>query len=236
MPELAEVALMCGEINGCSSHVFHSYHRSGVAKLGPDLPIPRCWTSFRLHARSRGKEMRVDITPADIDPDIRREEESERQQTAAADSSSSSPSSPASKKRKTVKKAAGGGVANREHPPSPLIPLDGPLPLLFRMGMTGHFQCFPDPDRTHKHAHLTFLSSSPSPLAVCYVDQRQFGRWIVTAEWDSTRGPCPLTEYPAVQTARAAGRERGEARAGQAAVRGAAGPVLLQWHRQLPAR
>ena len=32
-------------------------------------------------------------------------------------------------------------------------------------------------------------------MAVCFVDQRQFGRWLVTDEWDRTRGPCPLTEY-----------------------------------------
>ena len=83
----------------------------------------------------------------------------------------------------------------RIHPTNPTIPLDGPLPLLFRMGMTGHIQSFPSHTDTHKHAHLTFLSSEPSEVAVCFVDQRQFGRWLVTSQWDATRGPCPLTEY-----------------------------------------
>ena len=68
-------------------------------------------------------------------------------------------------------------------------------PALVCVRPAGHFQCFSDPERTHKHAHLTFLSTEPSPLAVCFVDQRQFGRWLVTAEWDATRSPCLLTEY-----------------------------------------
>ena len=195
MPELAEVALMASTINQCSSHTFHSYTRSSVAKVGPDLPIPRCWKTFRLEARSRGKELRLDLLPVTIDSAIRREEEKERRQSTTT-SSSSSPSSPPSKGKKRSAVAASGGRAGRVHPPNPDIPLDGPLPLLFRMGMTGHFQVFADPAATHKHAHLTFLSSHPTPLAVCFVDQRQFGRWLVTEEWDASRSPCLFTEYP----------------------------------------
>ena len=201
MPELAEVALMALTINQFSSHTFHSCTRSAVAKIGPDLPIPRCWSSFRLQARSRGKELRVDLLPATIDQPTRRIEEKERSSSASPSSSSlsTSPSSSSNSSKGRKKAAAavkrGGGPAARVHPPSPEIPLDGPLPLLFRMGMTGHFQCFTDQERTHKHAHLTFLSSHPSPLAVCFVDQRQFGRWLVTQDWDTTRSPCLFTEY-----------------------------------------
>ena len=190
MPELAEVALMAHTINAYSSHTFHGYERSHVAKVGPDLPIPRCWTAFRIQARSRGKELRVDLLPTAIDPAIRAQEQRERSSLA---SSSPSPASTASTKKK--KAASSSPTGGRVHPPSPDIPLDGPLPLLLRMGMTGHIQCFADPSRTHKHAHLTFLSSHPSPLALCWVDQRQFGRWLVTPDWDRTRSPCPFTEY-----------------------------------------
>ena len=187
MPELAEVALMAHTINAYSAHTFHGYERSHVAKVGPDLPIPRCWTAFRITARSRGKELRVDLLPTAIDPAIRAQEQRERSSHA-----SSSPSPASSKKKKAASSSPTGG---RVHPPNPDIPLDGPLPLLLRMGMTGHVQAFADPSRTHKHAHLTFLSSHPSPLALCWVDQRQFGRWLVTEDWDSTRSPCPFTEY-----------------------------------------
>ena len=190
MPELAEVALMASIIQSHSSHTFHSYTRSSVSKLGPDLPIPRCWSLFRLSARSRGKELRLDLLPTSIDPAIRREEELEREATASPDPS---PTPTKGKKRATETAIR----RQRVHAPDPVIPLDGPLPLLLRMGMTGHIVVYTDPQSTHKHAHLTFLSKDPSPLAVCFVDQRQFGRWLVQEEWDATRSPCPYTEYEA---------------------------------------
>ena len=202
---------MAVEVNRHSHHIFHTVARSAIAKLGPDLPLPRCWTTFRLEARSRGKEMRMDIWPVKIDTNTRRQEEKERQQkddakaTAAEEVSEEGEEeepeeekTPQRKqKRKRKQPLNGRGAAfTRIHPANPTIPLDGPLPLLFRMGMTGHIQSFPSHSATHKHAHLTFLSSEPSEVSVCFVDQRQFGRWLVTDEWDRTRGPCPLTEYP----------------------------------------
>ena len=43
--------------------------------------------------------------------------------------------------------------------------------------------------------HLTFLASSPHPLAVCFVDARRYGNWDVTDEWGVKRGPDPVSEY-----------------------------------------
>ena len=183
-----------------------------IAKLGPDLPLPRCWRTFRLEARSRGKEMRLDIWPVRIDAKLRKQEEKERQQLDEAkraqaeadeeqqerdddEEDDDEQKEQPTRKRKKAQKGRGGPIT-RVHPDNPIIPLDGPLPLLFRCGMTGHIQSFPSHTATHKHAHLSFLSSEPSDVAVCFVDQRQFGRWLVTSEWDRTRGPCPLTQYP----------------------------------------
>ena len=140
------MALMGATVNAFPSHLFHTYTRSHVAKLGADLPIPRCWTTFRLQARSRGKELRVDLLPVTIDVAVRRLEERERSSGAAASSPTSSSSKETKKGRK--KEVVGEGRAGRVHPPNPEIPLDGPLPLLFRMGMTG----------------TTITPSTPSPF------------------------------------------------------------------------
>ena len=208
MPELAEVALMAVEVNRHSHHIFHAVARSSIAKLGPDLPLPRCWRTFRLEARSRGKEMRLDVWPVRIDAKLRKQEEKERQQAAHSRTDSEEQeekedegedeeveTTPQRKRKRKQPLNGRGKPFTRIHPDSPATPLDGPLPLLFRMGMTGHIQSFPSHNATHKHAHLTFLSSEPSEVSVCFVDQRQFGRWLVTDQWDRTRGPCPLTEY-----------------------------------------
>ena len=205
MPELAEVALMAVEVNRHARHVFHAVKRSHVQKLGTDLPLPRCWRTFRLEARSRGKEMRMDVWPVAIDAKVRKQEEKERAQKAKeeakakegkeADEEEDEEKMTPRKRKRTQALNGHGKPFVRIHAESPTIPLDGPLPLLFRMGMTGHIQSFPSHADTHKHAHLTFLSSEPSDVAVCFVDQRQFGRWLVTDRWDATRGPCPLTEY-----------------------------------------
>ena len=179
---------MAALVQSYSSHRFHSVSRSAVARLGPDIPIPRCWSAFRIDARSRGKELHLDLHPTAIDPALRREEEQQRQTSTVPDSP------PANGKGKA---RAGAVKGQRVHPPHPVIPLDGPLPLLLRMGMTGHMAAFNDPGRTHKHAHLTFEAKEPTPLAVCFVDQRQFGRWLVVEGWDETRSPCLWTEYAA---------------------------------------
>ena len=218
MPELLMTA---AAVNQYPAQLYHSYTRSAYARSGPDLPIPRCWTTFRLTARSRGKELRIDLLPVTIDPVARREEERERAATAAAAASPTalpSPNSPAPKRARRAKKSKEEKSEEeqekqkeeekteekakkvrkplvRVHPPSPVIPLDGPLPILLRMGMSGHMVAYSDPSRTHPHAHLTFHSSSPSPLAMCFVDQRRFGRWQITADWDRTRSPCPYSEY-----------------------------------------
>ena len=225
MPELAELVMTAAVVNRYASHLYHACTRSAFAKMGPDLPIPRCWSTFRLQARSRGKELRIDLLPVTIDPVKRREEERERAAAvSAADPPSPHPTiTPTPTKARRTKKQSeelkeeveeeetkegevegeGGQDGKkrkkpfvRVHPPNPVIPLDGPLPLLLRMGMSGHIVAYADPSRTHKHAHLTFHSSSPTPLAMCWVDMLRFGRWQVTADWDRTRSPCPYTEYP----------------------------------------
>ena len=79
-----------------------------------------------------------------------------------------------------------------KRPPSPSP--DPPVSIHFRAGMSAHVRAL-HPSQVPRHAHLTFLSDSPTPLALCWVDGRRFGRWRVNAAWDDKRSPCPYSEY-----------------------------------------
>lgn len=74
-------------------------------------------------------------------------------------------------------------------------PLQEPLALVFRFGMSGSFQLAPS-DALPPHAHLRFYTAPPGPrLALCFVDIRRFGHWELGGKWQPGRGPCVLLEY-----------------------------------------
>ncbi|XP_016066050.1 PREDICTED: endonuclease 8-like 1 [Miniopterus natalensis] len=82
-----------------------------------------------------------------------------------------------------------------------LSPLPGaqppqePLALIFHFGMSGSFQLAPS-NSLPPHAHLRFYTAPPGPrLALCFVDIRRFGHWVLGGEWQPGRGPCVLREY-----------------------------------------
>ncbi|XP_023241242.1 endonuclease 8-like 1 isoform X1 [Centruroides sculpturatus] len=69
------------------------------------------------------------------------------------------------------------------------------LNILMRFGMTGSFK-FTDADSLPKHSHLRFYTSNKkSPKVLSFVDPRRFGKWEISDEWSSDRGPDPMFQY-----------------------------------------
>lgn len=64
--------------------------------------------------------------------------------------------------------------------------------LLMTMGMSGHFQLH-NTENTHKHAHLSFISTDGVSLS--FVDVRRFGKWKISNDWSPNRGPDPINEF-----------------------------------------
>jgi len=64
--------------------------------------------------------------------------------------------------------------------------------LRFAMGMSGNWY-LASPGEMVKHAHLKFYREDGYSLMM--VDVRRFAKWDWTEDWNSKRGPCPLTEY-----------------------------------------
>ncbi|XP_067020159.1 endonuclease 8-like 1 isoform X2 [Acropora muricata] len=68
------------------------------------------------------------------------------------------------------------------------------LRILFRFGMSGKFT-FGSIEDLHKHAHLNFYTKEKPLKVLSFVDVRRFGRWELTDEWSTNRGPDPIFEY-----------------------------------------
>ena len=60
------------------------------------------------------------------------------------------------------------------------------------MGMSGHFRLS---NSTHepKHSHIKFHRKDGTTLS--FVDVRRFGKWKITDDWSSNRGPDPTLEF-----------------------------------------
>jgi endonuclease VIII-like 1 len=61
------------------------------------------------------------------------------------------------------------------------------------MGMSGYWH-FGNTEVRPKHAHLVF-STLFGRENLCLVDVRRFAKWKVVTDWNSNRGPCPLTQF-----------------------------------------
>jgi endonuclease VIII-like 1 len=64
--------------------------------------------------------------------------------------------------------------------------------LRFAMGMSGNW-FFSESGVKAKHAHLRFHKKDGGVLMM--VDVRRFAKWEWTEDWNSKRGPCPLSEF-----------------------------------------
>ncbi|XP_048337801.1 endonuclease 8-like 1 [Sphaerodactylus townsendi] len=69
-----------------------------------------------------------------------------------------------------------------------------PMDLIVRFGMSGTFK-LTSAAEIPKHAHLRFYTKEDPPRALCFVDVRRFGKWVVDGSWQPDRGPCVMQEY-----------------------------------------
>lgn len=66
------------------------------------------------------------------------------------------------------------------------------ISLFFMMGMSGNFKFGKLWDEP-KHTHLKFVSENGNFLYM--YDLRRFARWKINTDWNTDRGPCPVSEF-----------------------------------------
>ncbi|XP_064846303.1 endonuclease 8-like 1 isoform X2 [Oncorhynchus masou masou] len=167
MPEGPELHLASLFVNRmCGGVVFTGPVQKSEVSKNPEVSFS-C-PAYTIIATSRGKEVRLTLTPQKSD------------------------SAQGRCRRWVTEKLRGGIVATRGK--TGQVNQVQTMDIVLRFGMSGFFR-FTTEAELPKHSHLRFYTNEKPCRVLSFVDTRRFGSWQPNGTWQLNRGPCIMFEY-----------------------------------------